>query len=33
MNKKDRMNERIRNHGENLNRIFGLNEDPIRQRE
>ena len=30
MNKKDRMNEQIRNHGENLNRIFGLNEDPVK---
>lgn len=30
MNKKERMYEQIRNHGENLNRIFGLNEDPVK---
>jgi hypothetical protein len=30
MNKHDRMYEQIRIHGENLNRIFGLNEDPIK---
>jgi hypothetical protein len=30
MNRKARMYEEIRNHGENLNRIFGLNEDPIK---
>jgi hypothetical protein len=27
-NKKDRMNEQIRKHGEDLNKIFNLNEDP-----
>jgi SMC interacting uncharacterized protein involved in chromosome segregation len=30
MNKKERMNEQIRKHGENLNKVFGLNEDPIK---
>lgn len=30
MNKHERMNEQIRKHGENLNKVFGLNEDPMK---
>lgn len=30
MNKHDRMYEQIRKHGENLNQVFGLNEDPVK---
>jgi hypothetical protein len=30
MNKKERMNEQIRKHGENLNKVFGLDEDPMK---
>jgi uncharacterized protein related to proFAR isomerase len=30
MNKKERMYEQIRKHGENLNQVFGLNKDPIK---
>jgi len=30
MNKHERMYEQIRTHGENLNKIFALNEDPIK---
>ena len=30
MNKKERIYEQIRKHGENLNQVFGLNEDPIK---
>lgn len=30
MNKHERMNEQIRKHGESLNKVFGLNEDPTK---
>ena len=30
MNKRERMNERIRKHGNDLNKIFGLHDDPVR---
>jgi hypothetical protein len=30
MNKKERMYQQIEKHGQDLNRIFGLNEDPIK---
>ena len=30
MNKRDRMKEQIRKHGENLNTVFGLNDDPVK---
>lgn len=30
MNKRERMNEQIRRHGENLNKLFGLTGDPTK---